>query len=193
MRNDLLISDVILKERTAIHGNIDPKLLYPCLKVSQDKYILPLLGSALYSKLQDLIADNTINEAENEDYKNLLEIYIIDTLIWFALSELPIGISFQFWNKGVTRKVGLDTESPSMSELFDISNHYRQTAEFYGNRLKKYLQQNANEKYREYNSPGNGIDTIGPNNDAFQIGIWLGPDCGCRSTDGFPPNNNCYE
>jgi len=46
--NILFISDTILIERTTVHGNIDPKLLYPEIKTAQDMYIQPLLGSALF-------------------------------------------------------------------------------------------------------------------------------------------------
>jgi len=35
-QNVLLISDEILKDRTAVHGNIDAKLLYPEIKTAQD-------------------------------------------------------------------------------------------------------------------------------------------------------------
>ena len=187
MENILLISDVMIKERTAIHGNIDAKLIYPDIKVAQDMYILPVLGSALYFKLQTLISGNTINDAGNAAYKTLIDIYIVDALIYYCLSELPTTISYQFWNKGVMRKGGQDTDLPSMSDLIDLSNKYRNRAEFYGNRLKKYLQQNANESFPEYWEAGNGIDTIYPDQKGFTIPIYLGgDDCCCNDTPTKP-------
>lgn len=185
MENILLISDVMIKERTAIHGNIDPKLIYPDIKVAQDMYILPLIGTGLYNKLQTLINDDTITDSGNADYKTLIDIYIVDALIYYTLSELPTTISYQFWNKGVTRKVGLDTESPSMSDLIDLSNKYRNRAEFYANRLSKYLQQNAVSKFPEYNQPGSGIDVMYPDQKSFTNPIYLGGDCGCDNDGGF--------
>lgn len=172
--NILLISDVMIKERTAIHGNIDPKLIYPDIKVAQDMYILPIIGSALYKKLQDAI--NAGIWTGLDDYKILIDKFIVDALIYYTLAELPTTISYQFWNKGVVRKNGLDTELPSMSELLDISNKYKQRAEFYGNRLKLYLQQNAAEKYKEYLQPGNGIDTVNPDQNTFTMPVYLGDD-----------------
>ena len=59
--NILLISDTMIKERTAIHGNIDPKLIYPEIKFAQDSKILPILGTRLYNKLQTIISDGTIS------------------------------------------------------------------------------------------------------------------------------------
>ena len=174
--NILLIGDVMIKERTAIHGNIDPKLIYPDIKVAQDMFIHPILGTALYEKIQTLVSNGQINDAGNTDYKYLLDRYIADALIWWTLSELPTTISFQFWNKGVVRKQGENTELPSMSELIDLSNKYKNRAEMYGDRLKKYLLEYAQKKYPEYLNPGNRADTINPSGQQFTTGIWLGDD-----------------
>jgi len=188
MENILLISDVVLKERTPIHGNIDPKLLYPTIKYVQDSCILPILGSALYFKLQELILSNDINDGAYSDYKTLLDVYIIDALIYYTLYELPVDLSYQFWNKGVVRKQGLDTDMPKMSDLLDIGNRNKNKAEFYANRLKAYLMQNANQMFPEYNNPGNGIDTVNPSYKNFTIPIYLGGDCDCPYPDGFDRN-----
>lgn len=183
-KNVLLISDEILKDRTAVHGNIDPKLLYPEIKVAQDMFIHPILGTALYNKI---ITDINASGTTTGDYKTLLDDYIIDPLMYYVLSGLPAGISYQFWNKGVIRKQGDSTELPTMSELIDISNHYRQRAEWYGERLTKYLKQNANDDFLpEYLQPGDGIDTIIPENSAFTMPIYLGGYNG-QSLD----KNNC--
>jgi len=178
--NILLISDTMIKERTAVHGNIDPKLIYPDIKVAQDMYILPILGTALYDKLQSIINDGTITtNPVNINYKNLIDKFLVDALIYYTLSELPTTISYQFWNKGIVRKQGDNTELPSMSELIDISNKYKNRAEFYANRLSKWIIQNANTMFPEYLRPGNGIDTINPTDRPFTTGIYLGDNGDC--------------
>ncbi len=172
--NILLISDTIIKSRTAIHGNIDPKLIYPDIKVAQDMYILPILGSGLFKKLQDLISAGTISDPANVTYKTILDKYLIDALIYYTLSELPTTISYQFWNKGVVRKQGENTELPSMSDLLDLSNKYRDRAEFYSNRMRMYVIDQASKgKVPEFNQPGNTIDTIYPQK-TFTNPIYLG-------------------
>lgn len=172
--NTLLISDQMIKDRTAIHGNIDPELIKPDIKVAQDMYILPILGTALYDKL---INDITSTGTTTGNYKVLLDRYIVDTLMWYVLAELPTTISFQFWNKGVVRKQGIDTELPSMNELIDLQNKYRNRAEYYGNRLRLYLKQNAATMFSEYLNPGNGVDTINPENKSFTMPVFLGDGC----------------
>lgn len=175
----LLISDQMIKDRTTIHGNIDPKLLYPNIKVAQDLYIHPILGTALYNKL---LTDITNTGTTTGNYKILIDRYIVDALMYYTLSELPVPMSYQFWNKGVLRKQGVDTELPSMSELLELGNKYRNWAESYGNRLRLYLRQNASTLFPEYLSPGTGQDDINPQHKTFTMPVWLGDDGNCGQT-----------
>lgn len=165
----------MIKDRTAVHGNIDPKLIYPNIKVAQDMYIHPILGSALYNKLQTDIAGAGLTG----NYKILVDRYIVDALMYYTLAELPLSLSYQFWNKGVLRKQGESTDLPSMSELFDIGNKYKNWAEFYSNRLRLYLKQNASTLFPEYLNPGSGVDDINPENKSFTMPVYLGDDSDC--------------
>lgn len=175
--NILLISDLMIKERTAIHGNIDPKLIYPDIKVAQDMYILPILGTGLYNKLQTIISDGSISSnPANSNYKGLIDKYLVDALMYYTLAELPTTISYQFWNKGVMRKQGENTDLPTMSELIDLSNKYKNRAEFYAERLKMYIIQNAPAMFPEYLNPGSTVDTITPEQRSFTMPIYLGDE-----------------
>lgn len=185
-KNVLLISADILKERTGVHDNIDEKLLFPEIKTCQDMYIHPILGTALYDKI---VSDVNASGTTTGEYKILLDDYIIDALCYYTLSELPAGISYQFWNKGVVRKVGDNTELPQMSDLIDISNHYRKKAEFYGERLTLYLRRiSSTTILPEYLNPGSNIDTIQPEVSAFTLPVYLGIEEPCYSMD----HNNCH-
>lgn len=186
-KNVLLLSVDILKDRTPVHGNIDEKLIFPEIKAAQDMYILPILGTALYNKIvNDIDGTGTTTGA----YKTLLDNYIVDALLYYVLSELPDALSYQFYNKGVIRKQGENTETPSMEELIDISNKYRKRAEWYGERLRRYLLTTATSTVlSEYLAPGNTIDTIVPESTPFTMPIFLGPYTEYISLD----KNNCNE
>jgi hypothetical protein len=187
--NTLLISDEIIKERTSVHGNIDPKFIYPDIKVAQDMYILPILGTALFDKLIAIINGGTW--VSFEDYETLLDNYIIDSLMYYTLAELPTTLSYQLWNKGVVRKQGENTDLPSMSELIDISNKYRERGQYYAKRLRLYLmhQSGVNNKYPEYIQPGSSVDTVNPAVNDYSISVYLGDD-NCNpycNKGGFTP------
>ena len=182
MKNTLFISVSSIKERTGLHANVDDKLVLPEIKTAQDMYIHPLLGSALYERLQDGINNNNLTA----DEVALLDNFVTDTLIYYVLSELPTGLSYQFYNKGLVRKTSDNTDQPQMQDLLDISARYRKRAEFYAERMVKFLKQNAAQgKYNLYLNPGSGLDAIHPDNSAYSTTIYLGDCEGCGSGLSF--------
>ena len=171
-KNTLFISVQSIKDRTGLHANVDEKLVLPEIKTAQDMYILPALGSALYNELQSAIIGSSLNGNET----SLLNNYITDCLVYYVMSELPMGLSYQFYNKGLLRKTGDNQESPSMQDMIDVANRYRARAEFYKQRLIKYLKQN-NALYPNYLNFGSGIDSIKPDNEGYTVSMWLGDAC----------------
>ncbi len=181
--NVLLISDIAIKERTGLHNNVDPKLIYPEIKCAQDMYIEPILGSALFNKLQADVAAGTVLG----DYKSLMDNYIADALIYYTMADMPVATSYQIWNKGVVRRSGNDTESVSRSELNDLSNSFRDKAEFYADRLRRFLRQYASPKYPEYLNPGGGYSDVKPLQETFTMPVYLGGEnCDCNWGLDYP-------
>jgi hypothetical protein len=178
-RKILMITPQTIKERTGLHANVDEKLVNPEILTAQDMFIHPLLGTAFYNRLLDGIEDNDLTDIEQD----LIDTYITPTLVYFVLSELPMGLSFQFYNKGVVRKTGADQSDPSMPDLIDVANRYKARAEFYRNRLMKYVREVASKgvNFQLYNNPGNGLDAIHPERDAYTISVHL--DDGSRCAD----------
>jgi hypothetical protein len=169
-KNILMMSAQMLKDRTAVHDNIDEKLIYPEIKAAQDLFILPLMGSALYNKILTDINANTLTGY----YKTLVDDYVIDTLANYVISELPLGLTYQFWNKGVSQKTTDNSNAPSMSDLFSVASKYKRRAEEYAQRMRLYLRQYAPTLYPEYIQPGSGIDTVIPERQGFSNPIYLG-------------------
>lgn len=175
-RNILFISVDTIKERTGLHFNVDPKLVYPDILFAQDAYILPVLGTALYDKLQ--------TDIENKQlacpYETLLNDYITPCLVYQVMAELPMALSYQFYNKGVVKKTGEGQTEPSASELTEVAQRYNSRAEYYRQRLVKYLKQQSSQNvFPEYLNPGSGVDTVVPDNQAYTISVWLGDDDCC--------------
>jgi hypothetical protein len=170
-RKILFITPQTIKERTGLHANVDEKLVNPEILTAQDMYILPILGTALYERLQTGIEDNTLTDKEAD----LIDTYITPCLVHFVLSELPMGISFQFYNKGLIRKTGTEQQEPNMADIVDVSNRYKARAEFYRNRLMLYVIETASKgvHFQEYINPGSGVDVVVPTNKAYTVGIHL--------------------
>jgi len=191
-RNILFISVQTIKDRTGLHNNVDDKLVNPEILTAQDMYILPALGSGLYDRLQTGIMDQDLTNDESV----LLDTYLTPCLVYYVISELPMGLSYQFYNKGTIRKSGEGQENPSASELIDVADRYKTRAEFYKQRMIKYLLEKSGQNmYPLYNNPGNGVDVMVPEREAYTTSIWLGDDDSCKGKtfeEKYQGNiNNC--
>jgi hypothetical protein len=178
MKNICFINVNTIKERSALHSNVDDKLILPEILTAQDMFLLPALGTALYNRLQSGIENNNLTA----DEVDLLDNFITNPLVYYTLSELPMGLSYQFYNKGLVRKTSDNTDTPNMQDLIDVASRYRTRAEFYTQRLIKHLKQvsSTTNKFHEYVNYGSGVDIIKPDHDAYQASIWLGDEYGCK-------------
>lgn len=183
--NVLFIGEELLKSRTGISTAIDGKQIKPHIKIAQDMYIQPALGSTLYLRLQSGITASDLSDDES----TLLNDYVTDCLIWYTMMELPFALGFQFFSKGVLQKTSEESNAPSRSDLELISNQYKATAEFYKRRMINYLKENYLLFY-EYLNPGSGYDVIFPENKAYTCPIYLG---GYDDSCGGGSYNNSLE
>ena len=187
-RKILFITPQTIKERTGLHANVDEKLISPEIMTAQDMFIHTALGTALYNRLLDGIENNNLTDAE----ENLITGYISDTLVYYVLSELPVGLSMQFYNKGLIRKSGEGQTEPSMQDMIDVANRYKARAEFYKDRLILYIKETASKGvlFQEYINPGSGVDTIHPDRQAYTISVHLDDYSSRRRR---PPGMGGYE
>lgn len=165
----LLIKLSALKERSTLHQNFDDKMLAPEVKAAQDEHLEPLLGSELYARLLAGVDGASLTD----DEKLLLNNYVADVIIYYVLAALPMSASFQFFTKGVIRQTDANAELPSMSDLLQLSGHYKERAEFKAQRLVSYLQKNKS-KFPTYNSdPGADITA---QDSGYSFACWLDDD-----------------
>jgi hypothetical protein len=167
--NILFINEETVKSRTGISNGIDGKQLKPQIKLAQDMYLQPVLGSTLYSRLQSGVAAANLTAAES----TLLNNYITDCLVWYTMSLLPMALGYQFFSKGVLQKTADESNTPGRADLELIANTYKSTAEFYKQRIIGYLQQNYT-LFSEYYQTGTGWDVIQPVTKAYTCPIYLG-------------------
>lgn len=180
--NTLFISPALIKARTGISEAIDDKQLKPQIKVAQDMYIQPALGSTFYLALQNGVENNNLTAQESA----LINNYITDALVWYTMSTLPATLSYQFFSKGVLQKTAEESNNPSRADIELLERRYKDNAEFYKTRLINYLRENYT-LFPEYFSPGVGYDVIIPENRGYTCPIFLGPDT-YDITNGFALN-----
>jgi len=182
--NTLLVMPSVVKDRTALHSNVDDKLIYPEIKTIQDMVMMPMLGSKLFVKLQNDIAANTL--AGN--YKTLVDSYLIDAMCWLVVSEVIGSINYQIWNTGLTTTNADKSTNPNLLEINLLKSKYKQRAEHYMKRARLYILQNGG-LYPEYVNVTGGIDTVFPDRTSYTTPIYLG-DENDFPKDGYSRRSN---
>jgi len=153
-----------LKSSTAINYNVDTAFLLPFLKIAQDKNMQVILGTDLYEKLEaDIVAGSITG-----NYKVLIDDYVQDSIIHYALVEALPFISFQIKNGSVTQKNSENGTAASKSDINWLIQKERDTAEFYGQRIVDYLCENSS-LFPEYSS-NSGAD-MNPISNAYNTGL----------------------
>jgi hypothetical protein len=165
-----LVLPSVVKERMSLHDNVDDKLIYPEILAVQDLYIMPLLGSTLFNKILSDIDAGTLTG----NYKDLMDNYIVQCICNYVMSELPEGLNYQYWNKGVSQKTVDNATQPSMSEMYQIVAKYKSRAEFYARKARLYLVQNSPAMFPEYRTFVAGVDVVYPDTESYSSPIYLG-------------------
>jgi len=167
-----LILPSVVKERMALHENVDDKLIYPEILAVQDLQILPLLGSKLFNKLLADIAAGSLSGY----YKTLMDDYLIMAICNLVMSELPESLNYQYFNKGVSQKTVDNATQPSMSDLYNIIAKYKSRGEHYIKRARLYLIQNQATNIPEYRQRDSGVDIVVPDGNTYTSPIYLGDE-----------------
>lgn len=160
-----------IKQKSIIGGTVDPDKIVQFVEVAQDTHIQNYLGGKLYNKMQELIINDTIDDAANSDYKLLLETYIKPMLIWYTQADYMPFSAFQISNGGVYKHTSENSISASMEEINMLTRSALETAEFYTRRFMDYMDFNS-ELYPEYTSTAN--EEMHPDRDVNFGGIYLG-------------------
>ena len=190
-RNTLLISAKELKNaNTLISNNVDDNYLSSTIITCQEVYLEQITGTALYHRLQELVynqitnAPDALNDAENKDYKILLEDMIKPYLKARATVDVLYPITYKIRNMGVMKNSDTNLQPADMNDIKYLEKQYNTYVAEYEQRLSKYLCANK-EKFEElaadvpayFDQPSLGKDY------ANESGLWLGSKknkaCGC--------------
>jgi hypothetical protein len=166
----LFISEAKLKDSTAINLNVDPQILLPYVLQAQRIYIEPKLGTTLYEKLESLITAGTIGNVGNEAYKTLVDEFIGDCLPSWAFHMCIPYLRFKTENGNIYSKTSETGNSLSTEEAQHLREEVRNNAEYFTERMIKYITNNIT-LFPEYNT-NSGAD-ISPDQNAYYNGMNL--------------------
>lgn len=151
-RNTMLISSNELKStNTYISSNVDDRYLSSTICTVQDVYLEGLTGTALYYRLQELVYNaikgysDSINDLENEDYKDLLDGYVKPFLKARCTADILFALAFKVRNTGITRTADTNLQPVPMDDVKYLESQYKTYADAYSEKLSKYLCANRDK------------------------------------------------
>ena len=158
-----------IKKKSIISGNVDADKMLQFVEVAQDTHIQNYLGGKLYKKIQQLIIDDEISNAGNENYKYILEIYIQPMLIWFTQATyIPFSL-YTINNGGMYKHISENGQLVDKDEMLMIEQKCKDTADFYTRRFVDYMCKNSNQ-FPEYTTAAE--EDMHPDRDVNYRGGW---------------------
>lgn len=151
-----------------VESNYDNDQIRALIYDVQQMKILPLLGTGLYNEMDTQITANTITALNT----TLLE-KIRPALRMYVLSMGMEVFNYKIRNKGVQTMSSENAQSVGLTELDRLVRKYDDMAQVYSDRVTNYLIENS-ISYPLFSDPGTGVDTIRPDANRFQVGIYLG-------------------
>jgi hypothetical protein len=164
-RNDII-------KNTPLQGAIDADALLPFVRTAQDKYLKNLLGTILFDYLQaQIIADNVDNLSIW--YRDLLNDYIKNTLMWYSAVEYIPFSSVQFKSNGAVKQQSEQGIAPTKGEIDYLLAKAQNNADYYALRLQNYLIAYSNQIPQYLQSIGNQTQIYPDQSNQYFGGIQL--------------------
>ena len=165
MATALFITRYDLVSNTFLSGKVDTDKFIQFIKIAQEVHIEQYLGTKLYDEISADIIAGTLSGT----YQTLVNDYIQQMLIHFAMVEYLPFAAFTASNGGVFKKTIENGETLERSELAMLIDKERNLAEYYTRRFIDFMSFNQSS-YPEYTSNTN--DDIHPLKDSVFQG-WV--------------------
>lgn len=162
---ELFITRLEVSQGTIIDGNVDPDKILPSIAVAQDMHVRGKLGTDLFNRLQDDIANDTLSGG----YLYIMEEFIKPMTTYYTMVEYLPFAAYSVKNNGIFRHSAEYAETISKSEIDFLVNKYRDLGDYYSRRFTEYMCFNQ-QAFPEYTS--NTEDDIRPDKDSTFSG-WV--------------------
>ena len=139
-----LITVEELKADGFINQNLENEYLYSAIDEAQDIFLREIIGDSLYETLQNKLSEANIDGV----YQTLLDIYVKIYLKYKVLALLCVPLNFKLRNIGIAQQFSNEVNTTSLEDTKYIQNYYEGKADFYANRLTKFLQTNDIPEYK---------------------------------------------
>ena len=142
MTKILLVSEDYIKTNSNLNDNVFGDYLLPAIREAEDMGLQSILGSCLYKQILYLVDENLIGESEYAFYKELLDEYVQEYLMYQVITDLVPIIGAKLANLGTVISNDEHVLNLSESERSNLKHYYEMRADFYARRLQEFLLNN---------------------------------------------------
>lgn len=172
MTKILLVSEDYIKTNSNLNDNVWGDYLLPAIREAEDIGLQSILGSCLYKQILYLVDENLIGETEYAPYKELLDEYIQEYLMYQVITDLTPIIGVKLANLGTVISNDEHVLNLGEAERNRLATYYSYRAGFYAKRLQEYLLNNrtAFPELKECD-----CERLKANlRSSANVGVWLG-------------------
>lgn len=138
----LLTNEAFVKSATSISDNINAKYLRSAIREAQEINFKRIVGSYLLARLKEMVADGTIEDAENAAYKELVE-RAQWYLAYTAIVEVTVRVGYKVANIGVAKTADQNIYNASANEIAKLRYYYQAKADAICYELQRWLLDNS--------------------------------------------------
>lgn len=141
MTNVQLISEAKIRQYTDMNDNVDSKLLVNAIREAQDIELQRILGTLLYNKIIDDVANSTLTGA----YQTLVDDYVQNFLLYAVYYNTLESIYLRPRNNGLLIPNGGENSDTADRSMYNVKRQsVKNKSEFYAEKLSQYLIENQN-------------------------------------------------
>jgi len=142
------VSTKYIKEHTNIENNVDSNKIRPYIIKVQDTHLQQILGSYFYYHLMDAAYNGTLTANEDTLVRNYIQRFVSE---WVFYEVFPF-LNYKVTDKAVSKESSENSTFSELNEIKYLRNAISDMAQFYGERLDKYLRDNS-QLFPEYQNP----------------------------------------
>ena len=186
----LLVDADLIKSLSVINSNVADEFISIAIRDTQFVDLQSLIGTRLLNRLMELIyndakgLEDTINDANNVAYKDLLDNLIMPFLVHRTAVNTLIPVSYKVRNMGVVKTSGNNTANADFLDIQYLIKYYSTQADFYKSKISKFLcvYREAFKELDEEIEAWENAPMLGK--DFAESELWLGGssnknNCGC--------------
>lgn len=140
---NILLADIeTLKRESYLDDNVSSEVIRTAMLFVQDSIVERVTGSCLMNQIKLLIDHCEIDERRYRWYKELLDSYLFQIIVYGIQSDLTTHLTFKERNQGVIRNNDTNVQYPVLSDIKHVERKYNTKLDFYINRAVNWLRCN---------------------------------------------------